>query len=224
MPKILNLPEKKPVYPLIEIMGSVDIGKSLVAKYLALRINAEFKSFPILDPKSPTGRILLFGLTKNIQLLEKNPEWWMHIYAANLYEQGAYLREALKKGPVIVTNYMYSYKAWMGSCGINSREFGKSFTASLPVPNIAYSISTSEPLIEHTGLKIGFSEELKYNLKKNLSNPRNSKIVKVKVSEVSYSFPQVAVNKILISVSNDIKSRFKDVSLDEKILCTKKDF
>ena len=96
--KILTLKEKpKKENPIIEIMGPIDIGKTLIAQLVARRLNATLFAFPILDPYSMTGRGLLAALSQTPRGLESNPYWWSHIYAANMYEQKEKIKEALEK-------------------------------------------------------------------------------------------------------------------------------
>lgn len=205
MAKLLDLKEKPPkLNPLIEIIGTLDIGKTPVAQLIAKRIGASFISFPILDPTTLTGRGLLHSLSTNPKGLELNPYWWAHIYAANMYEQATKIRDLLKSGPVVVTNYTLAYEAWMRPLGINTT----SFIAELPSPAIAYLLS-GDKIVDTPKPIFQFSSEFQVKLRRALSTRSfDKRIRKVILADFFSKYSHTYVNNLSVAISSDINKKY----------------
>lgn len=217
--KVHDLKEKSPKpYPLIEIMGSLDIGKTTVARLVARRLEATYVAFPVLDPYTLTGRALLASLTKTPKGLESNGLWWAHIYAANLIEQQDRITEALKTGPVVVVNYLWAFRIWMGILGIRVNEF----TFTLPSPDIGYVLFGPEP-IPTDRPKFDFSIDFTTKLSRSMSHPKNQKTIKVLLSEFAHTSTHIYVNNISAAITASVDRRFK-CGVNEFEVYTSKDF
>lgn len=202
--KLLDLkekPEKK--QPLIEILGPIDIGKTPIAQLVAKRLKAKFIAFPILDPSTITGRGLLASLTTMTRSLEAHPHWWAHVYIANLYEQKSKIEAALLEGPVVVTNYIISYKLWMGSLGVST----DGFFSELPVPNAGYLLS-GDPIVPTNKPKFDFSPEMVLKIKKVLSTSSDVRIRKIHFSDFYSQFTHAHINNICVAITNNLQERF----------------
>lgn len=127
-------------YPMIEIMGLPGIGKTLIAQRLARALRGTSFSFPNLDPESPTGSPMLQILTTNPQFVLEYPEWWGHIYLANIYEKKPEIVEALSQGPVVAVNYIRSFTVWSRSSGFRPESGFSGFSSGLPITQTSFTL------------------------------------------------------------------------------------
>ncbi len=215
MAKILTLkPKPKHPYPLIEIMGPLDIGKTPVAKLVARRLSSTSIPFPVLDPSSLTGRGLLTSLASVSKELESTPDWWAHIYAANLYEQVEKIEYALMLGPVVVTNYVMAYRIWMKALGVDI----SNFTRNIPEPSVAYLLK-GDPIVPIARPKFQLSIELILKIQRLMNFSIDSRVRKVSLSDFQHKFTHIHVNNICMSITSDLKERF-GCWVDERELYT----
>lgn len=212
---VLNLkPRQTKEIPLIEIMGPIDVGKTVVAQLVARRLQATLLTFPILDPYTMTGRALLASLTNSPKGLESNSQWWFHIYAANLYEQQQKIKTALESGPVVVTNYIFAYRIWAKAMGLDI----SSFTVGLPDPDIAYLLSGNE-VVPTDRPKFDFSPEFVSRIRRGIMHPADSRIYKVNLQEVHSKFYHMTINNAACTITDHVQEKF-DCSVMEDALFT----
>lgn len=203
MAKVLDLKQKADITPLVEIMGPLDIGKTPVAYLVAKRLNATLITFPVLDPYSITGRALLSSLSQNSLVLEQNPNWWAHIYAANLYEHKEKIQSSLLKGPVVVTNYINSFNFWMKSLGLNISKF----TNDLPQVNSSYSLYGKEPL-PTTRPKFNFSNNFKFNNFRMFSMFKNTNITKIIMDDFRNDYSHAFANNLSCAITESLEKKY----------------
>jgi hypothetical protein len=217
MPRMLTLPKRETEpFPVIEILGAIDIGKTYVAQLVARRLKGIHLSFPVLDVRTWTGGVLLASLSKRPRELENNPEWWAHVFAANLYEQKHKLIDLSQKMPVVVTNYTLAYRIWMKATGIDMSKFLKGFTVNLPQPTIGY-VMIGNPLIPIDKPLFEFSTDFALRIKKGMNNPADKRVVRVNLQNVESKFHHVSVNNTAVAITRDIKERYK-LAIDETAL------
>jgi len=100
-------------YPVIEILGDLDVGKCAVADAVARKLKGNCLKFPMFNaPKSLTGLGLMTLLGQNTRMLEANPQWWSLIYAANMWENHQQVLEAKKFGPVVIVNWVTACRTY----------------------------------------------------------------------------------------------------------------
>lgn len=119
-PLILGFDQRTNNYPLIEILGTMDLGKNLMAEQIAKKLGAAYFSYPYYNvTKSGTGRTLLEHITDvdKAKLFTKEPYWWFLLYIANMYETKELIQEQLKIRPVVVLNYTTAVKIYSNSFG-----------------------------------------------------------------------------------------------------------
>lgn len=163
---ILGVRKIEPVRlnPIIEIMGPPDIGKKLISRLVAKKIFGLFVELPDLNPEFFAGQALLHWLRTAPRRLEENPEYWAHIYAANLYESKEKIESLRLKYPVVVTNYTQSHKAWMRCSGLDT-DYIKGFTYRLPRPNMVIVLGGEEVPHLPGNFKVNFSSEIYLKLR-----------------------------------------------------------
>lgn len=183
-------------------MGPIDTGKAALAKLVARRLGCSFIGFPILDPTTFTGRGLLSLLPS--QHLENIPEWWAHFYAAHMYEQQHRLVSELEKGPVVVTNYLLSYKYWMRNLGVDT----SNYITKLPHPDLGYALK-GDPITGLTHLKFNFSSELILKQKRTYSKILVPSIKSLDIDDYRSGYPHVTLNALAIEITNDLKKKYK---------------
>jgi hypothetical protein len=205
-PQILGVKRKlaKP-YPLIEILGPIDIGKKKIASLIARRLLGVHFSFPTFSTKSSTSMALFERYTKDTVFLENNPQWWAHIYIANLYESLEVIKSSLEKMPVVVTNYVFSYKAWNSSLGVDMAHFLDGFTVDLPQPNIGYCLDG--PTIESAdNLDVNLSYYFKETYRKSILASRDKRIKHLKIAPSK--FIHMACNRTAMAITDDLKQKY----------------
>lgn len=220
MSKMFGLKKKqKEPFPIIEMMGPIDIGKTNVSMLVAKRLKGNFLSLPVLDPYTSTGRALLAALSNSPRALEKKPEWWAHIYIANVYEQADRIESLRMIGPVVINNYLLSYRSWMRATGMNMAVWLKGFTVNLTEPLAAYSVVGHDPL-PTSGPKFDFSPEFILSIKRSMNLMADKRVTKVDMGEINYKAIHVTVNNTAIAITNDLRDRYK-LKVDETQLLTK---
>jgi hypothetical protein len=217
----VGAPKKKtPPFPIVEILGPPDIGKSQLAYLVAKRLNGNHLALPVLDPSSSTGSLLLANLTTNMQLLEKIPQWWAHIYMANTFEQKERI-EALKKvGPVILTNYVASFRVYNRSIEASSNLAG--YAAGLQEPDYIFQVQGPEWANRPSNLLLDYTPEVRNKLKRSFMNARVPKATKVSFNTTLNSKTQ-QLNLLAIEIS-EIVSRKSKIPLNLEMLYQKNQF
>jgi hypothetical protein len=211
---ILLSKEIKKTFPLIEIIGPVDCGKTQLATLVARRLFGKFISFPSISPFSPTGRELLQRLTNNPRALEENYEWWAHMYCANLYEQKAVIASTLECMPVIITNYTKSFKYWMMASGWGNSATLTAFTTNLPTPNLYFSVDMEEwKRPNHP--QIDFSTSLKSKISSNINSHIEQNIIKVKRSTQTKKYMEL--NELATFITRKADEKY-DLAINENQL------
>lgn len=169
--------KKKSTYPLIEIIGQVDCGKKEIAELVAKKINGKYFSFPFLfNLESQTATILRQNMLNQPRVLENSPHWWIHIYAAHMYEYKKLIEMYLEIGPVVVTNYVMSFRVWARALNIDIDNYS-GFTAGLPQPNCAFSI-VGEKNIGYRNLDIDFSPALTLSIDRAIHFLSDKRVLK----------------------------------------------
>jgi hypothetical protein len=197
--------KKKPeLYPIFEIMGTVDCGKKLVAELVAARLTGSCIQLPVFDLTSYTGRALLQTLTSNPENLELNPYWWAHIYAANIHEQYLKIQKLREQGPVIITNYTSSFKVWMGIAGVYDLS---SYFGPLPEPLHTYSLLGSE-IETSTNLSVNFSKRFKERINKGVKRPPGKKFSLINIQKNTNGKYWDSLNESTKLITKDIKERY----------------
>lgn len=196
----------KELFPLIEITGQPDIGKKLISSLVANKLHGHCIHFPTLKAESFTGRALLFSLAKQADALEKNVEWWAHIYAANLYESKYNIEGLRRDGPVIVLNYTTAFRTWSKAAGFSSREKLKNFTAGLEEPSVIYSLHG-----DHWEAPGNFPNRFSSALLSRISlsmRMLGDKRVKIASYDEDVKFRHLQINEAASTIANDIASRY----------------
>lgn len=222
--KILNLKKKEDQvkFPLIEILAPIDCGKTPIAKLVARKLSGYYFSFPVLDPQSMTGRILLTSLVNNVEAIEAQPHWWSHIYAAHLYEQKEKLESLLEEGPVVVTNYTLAYRAWMNSLGLDMTTNLAAFTQNLPKVNLAIALN-SYIQFPSTQPKFNFSFNLKNRISSSIQKLADSRVYKVRNEDVDAPYLFQRANKLCSRIAALAALRY-NLEVDEKCFYDKNSF
>lgn len=207
-PKILGIDKAKRTFPLIELIGPVDIGKRYIAKLVASKLLGYQVGFPVLDQNSITGSAILAASTSSEGSMETLPHWWAHIYAAHLLEYGDYLKRLLKERPVIVTNYILSYRYWNSATGAKSiSERTEGIFPDLPIPQKGYSIIGAKSEDFPGNLQFPISETFKIRLRVGMHRALDGRIVKVHTNPEDSL--HTYVNQTAKSITDDICQHFK---------------
>lgn len=175
-PRLHGVPRKDPdPYPIIEITGQVDTGKAAFADALAARLGAGLFVFPRFDFDSYTGRALLASLAGKGHLLEAEPFWWAHIYAANMLEASDEIYQASLRGPVVTTNYLTAFKVWMRAAGVKELA---GFYQGQVWPTLAYVLQGDK---WHTArnLENGFTAAFIQKVNRAMANPSDKKAIRI---------------------------------------------
>ena len=202
--KILNLKEKEQTYPLIEILAPIDAGKTGVAKLVSKRLYGNFIAFPILDPRTSTGRALLSSLTTNLRELERSPDWWAHVFAAHLYEHRDKIIALRSIGPVFVTNYLTAYRVWMRQLGTEVN----GFVSGLPRPSLCYNLYGASLPPTPNSMHLDFAPDFKHRIKRSFAAVAGRNTIRVPVPAFAHDRPYSFYNSICASISSDIALRF----------------
>ena len=190
------------INPIIEITGYPDCGKKLVAELVAKRIGAYTVHFPILDLTSFTGNALLHCITTKPKVLEQEPLWWSHLYAANLQEKRELIIGLQKLSPVVVVNYVTGAKIWAKATGIKKLT---SFFGDLPVPIKSYGLYG--PTIETPGnTPNNFSRKLISSIQSSVLRKTDPNYILVKMEPSTRLWE--TLNNAAIKISGDIKERY----------------
>jgi hypothetical protein len=221
-----NRKVKKPV--IIELLGPIDVGKKYIAQLVARRINGTFISFPKIfspdDFQNGVSPHLIKLLTSSPKQLERNPEWWAHLYIASIYEYKQTIEKAVLEGPVILTNYINSYRIWMKSIGLeNFNQSFSGFTKNLPKPNIIYYVNGEAWKQPNTNLNINLSPEVVFKINSSLKFTCNTGARKVDLDWFDSKFTHAAINKTSKLITNDLKKNFK-LDVNELVLYTSENF
>ena len=191
-------------HPIIEITGQLDVGKASIAEAVARGLKAPLFAFPVLDHQSFTGRALLWALAGKGELLEQAPQWWAHLYIANLLEKADEIYSASLQGPVIVTNYTTGFSIWMHAAGIKSLG---GFFASLPPPKIVYKLCGST-WITARNLHNGFSTPFILKIGHAMLNTADKKVVRINLLSTSPGRMHQRVNEASSKILEDLKRRY----------------
>lgn len=220
--KILNL-RKKPSNrnPVIEILGCVDVGKTFIANLLARRILGTCITLPKFDPDSATGLALLKYLSEDPQHLERNPEWWAHIYAANIYEQKSKIVSALEAGPVIVTNYWMALRGWVSSTDANLETGLTGFSGGIPPPTIGYVVLGPRIERQFHIFSPKFSPSFMLRVNMYMSRMGDKRCVKIHMQDSPLT--HIRINKAVDEICEDLKNKFK-INYDKTSNYTVNDF
>jgi hypothetical protein len=210
--KLHGLKSPIPQYPLIEITGTPDCGKRLIAQLIAKKIGGSVVCLPFLDYGSYTGRALIEIMSKNPKNLEKEKHWWFHMYAANIQEKRIEIANLLKIGPVVVTNYTTSCKIWARACSIDNM---LGFHKDLPIVDIVFGLY-GRKLKTPNNFEVEFSEELVEKITNIVRNRKEPKYIKVELNSSTRLWEEL--NRVSSVVSKQIKNRFKEIEIDESIL------
>jgi hypothetical protein len=206
--------KKKTKYPLIEIGGTIDCGKRAIAQLVARKFVAVHIEFPIFNPPySASGTGLLEALTTRIQELERNPLWWCHMYAANLYESRDRLLSLLDRMPVVVTNYIHSFRIWAHAMNLDMTRFYHGYTIGLPAPNMFFCVQ-GQPWATPGNLPVKFSPQLKHKIDMGF---RGTSLAchKMLLTDDRDRFRHIILNKAAQSIALKIKSKYPDMQMIE---------
>jgi len=212
---------KKPIppFPIIEIIGPPDIGKTPIANLVASRLNGNVLTFPILDPTSATGNLLLTNLTTNLPLLEKAPQWWAHIYIANTFEQKERILALQKAGPVVLVNYLHSFRTFNKSIGANTTLTG--YSAGLPEPDYMFHLQGPEWLERASNLLLAYTPEVRAKLRKSFNTCKVPGAVRLKIEESMNKTQRI--NYVAVQITDTISKKFK-LPVNHEILYARDQF
>lgn len=156
-------PEK--TYPLIELLGDLDVGKVLIAEAVARKLKGVCLKFPHFNvPHSLTGMGLLTMLSKKPRDLEDNPHWWCCMYLANLWENQNLVLSHLEYCPVVVVNWATAAKMYYRMVVEDEIRTSWSPLRSLREPEFKFMLS-GEPHIFPGNLTVDFSPKFKRDLR-----------------------------------------------------------
>lgn len=116
---------------LIEITGSLGLGKGWLVESLSKTFGCPGINFPTFDPNSFTSQALIKGYQRPEALIN-NPQWWAHLVAANIYEQLPVIRS---QPLVIMKNYVTGYRNWFTAVGVDQ---AGAYVSGLPRPNLVF--------------------------------------------------------------------------------------
>lgn len=139
--RVWGLEDKPQKYPLIELGGFVDVGKRHTACLVATRLMGHVLEFPIFNAMgSVPGTALLAAVSTRADELVENPQWWAHLYAANLYEHKPALMQRLAEAPCVVVNYTNSFRLWTKTSTLrhNTHTSLEGFVDGLPKPDMFF--------------------------------------------------------------------------------------
>lgn len=208
-------PARPEPWPVFEVFGAADVGKKLVAELVAKRLGGYCVHLPCLDLQSFTGRALLHAIAHQAPLLEREPHWWAHLYAANMHEQRGRIEALREHGPVVVVNYMWGFRTWMRAAGVESLD---GFFGRLPEPLHGYS------LVGHGwqtpgNLNLSFSATLLNKVQRASAMGPGKKTTVVKVQEGRPNELWRAMNRAAMDVCASIRERYR-LDVDEGQLYT----
>lgn len=219
MPRLWGAkPDEPETPPIIELVGPIDCGKRAIGELVASRIGGVFISLPVLNPLRPVGKALFTGLVQTPQALELQPGWWCHLYAAQLYEMTEEITKVLDSGrPVIVTNYLISFRIWAAALGIDSL---KGWTKDLVEPRLAYGV-VGEPCPTNGNVPHAFSEGFIDRVNKRLRHPYDRRVIHLQISETEQW--HTAINSVAEKITENLHLKY-GVEINKKHLYPKNHF
>lgn len=206
--RVVGLKERHSTYPLIELCGPINCGKFWTAKLLSSKLFGSFLSFPNTDFKSFTARTLFHYYVNDPSYLEKYPSWWVKLYSAHLTEYQDLIIHSLKKGPVVVTNYVNSFRAWSSALGINHSSQFNSLTFDLIKPNTRLYLLGPSWSNNSSTVNPEFSDELAVSISNGI---RRSQGFKVDLEEVPIKQKHAAINKAAHSFLEHLRTKYPDL-------------
>lgn len=207
--------------PLIEIVGPPDCGKRLVGAQIARKLGGRFFSFPTLNVLSATGGALLSLLVNHPQELESNPEWWSHIYAANLFEMRGQLLDALNQGPVVVTNYIQGFKIWAEVAREEDKRTLWGYTTGLPAPNTVLHL-WGDTWESPGNFKVHLSQSLQMRLRS--AYQRSAVHQKFTLLWEEEKYRHLVLNKCVTAMCNHLKTKYPTLEINPFIQFAYTDF
>lgn len=187
---------------LIEVTGSLGVGKGWIVESLAKTFGCPSLNFPTLDPNSLTSNALLRGYQKPAALIS-NPQWWAHLAAANMYEQ---LPLITGEPLVIMKNYVTGYRNWFSAVGV---EHASSFVSGLPRPNLIF-LCRGEKLPLAYSLDEPTNDLLEVNYNRRLLQTRGAN-----VHMIDYSFfkegmisTEALLSVISLTIAEKIRNKY----------------
>lgn len=187
-------------------MGPPDIGKRVLGRLVARRLRAAFIPFPQLGFSSPTAKLLLVLMGTNPNYLEENPGWWSHIYAAHLMESAERIRAELQVRPVVVTNYVFSFRKWFLGASLNEQKLFEGFFPSMPIPVQAFNIVNAPSWSGPGNFKIAWSNVLKLRLQMSFSQSKLGLIHTIEYPQTD--FRHVAINRMAEDITIPLARRY----------------
>lgn len=189
---------------------------------LARKLQGQFFSFPVLNPLSATGGALLSLLVHHPKELEKNPEWWAHMYCANLFESRPEVVEALKQGPVVVTNYTHSFRVWAQAV-FESEDIRHllGYVRGLPKPHTVLSV-WGEAWQSPNNFPVKFSQALSTRIR--LAHQHSTRTKRFSLIWDEERYRHIILNKCIQSMAEIVCAQHPHVKINPFSQYTMHDF
>jgi hypothetical protein len=196
-----------PKWPLIELCGDLDCGKTVVGEAIARKLGTQFYKFPVLDAtKSLTGLALLTLLGQNPQALENNPWWWAHMYIANMHENQYKILDMQAHGPVIVSNWRTAARTYLGAT-VQCTGGERALYRGLAVPDLVITL-LGQPWDVPGNFYVDFSPRLKRTLHSSFLTQSCTRFISVVVDEKNTTR---GINEVAQKITNIILRKFPHV-------------
>lgn len=206
--EVLNLTERKPLRPLIEIFGSIDCGKAMIVKLVARMLGCPALYLPVLTAGTATSTVMLSKGPMIDHHLTHNPEWWQLLAMAHIFEHREILEQ--RTGPLIVTNYLVGWRTWSRALGINHQGY---ISEKLPEPSYVYKVTGKE--LHHPGM-MRFAGNALLKRKINSTILRANRKLMHHVPLVENRYRHISINETAKIIAHDIARRYKlDIVDDE---------
>lgn len=198
-PQTPLLTTRKLTFPIIEICGSLDQGKGLIAESVASKLIGTAYKFPCFDLHSPSGMSLMALLGTNARVLESHPEWWMHTFITNLWEFQDQIKSSLEKGPVIIVNWTGAANIYLNS--LFDKVHVTEWTRGLISPNITYSLF-GEPWEAPGNFTVKFSRAFRTKVR------QNAEVIQFRKITTDFSRPGAEMNRISDIIVDGVLKRY----------------
>ena len=218
-PVLINNRPSRISRPIIEIIGPVDSGKVAVARLLARRIHGNHLALPTLNPLSPAGRALFELITKEPTRIERDPVWWAHLYAAMLMENREKIELLQQAGPLVVTNYLTSFRIWSKASGVRSPL--QDWTPGIPEPDCLFTIE-GDPYKWPGNVPANYSSELLSEVSRRIGSIQRSRSPRIRVDGPE-KFVYSSLNRAAEEIGAHLHSKYGLVS-DEAFVYTKENY
>lgn len=143
------------------------------------------------------------------------------MYAANLFEMRGEVLQALKQGPVVVTNYTQSFKMWAEVAREEDKRTLWGYTTGLPAPNSVLHV-WGDPWESPGNFKVDFSLGLMHRLRSAYQRSATNQKFTLLWGEEKYR--HLVLNKCATAMCQYIKGRYENIEVNPFIQFAYTDF